>query len=249
MITCTGGEEGEIHDPDLVFEDAFPRLGEIRERELRAACAVLGVAELHLLGYRDSGMAGTSANDHPHAFANADLDEAATRVAALIRALRPRAIVTDNEHGGYGHPDHVMCHRVTVRAWGLAADPATPLAGKPWQMARLYVTAMVPNGWEEVLQLMRAEGLDTSQLEEILEWRRENVPPTPPDVIHAAIDVADYVEARRQALLCHRTQVPADSFFVNLPTRIARRAYATTYLRRLRPEPLDGERDDDFFPS
>src|SRR5215210_225354 len=81
VITCTGGEEGEIHDPDLVYEEAFPRLKEIRERELRAACEILGVSELRLLGYRDSGMAGTAANANPAAFANADLDEAGARVA------------------------------------------------------------------------------------------------------------------------------------------------------------------------
>src|SRR5947199_339877 len=84
VIVCTGGEEGEIHDPALAYEEAFPRLGAIRERELEAACHILGVAEVRLLGYRDSGMAGTAANAHPNAFVNADLDAAADRLAALI---------------------------------------------------------------------------------------------------------------------------------------------------------------------
>jgi LmbE family N-acetylglucosaminyl deacetylase len=100
VVICTGGEEGEIHDPDLVYEEAFPRLKEIRERELRAACEVLGVAELRLLGYRDSGMAGTEANAHPEAFANVDVDEAAGRVALIIRELRPRVIVIEPAGGG-----------------------------------------------------------------------------------------------------------------------------------------------------
>nr|MBA2448328.1 PIG-L family deacetylase [Chloroflexota bacterium] len=117
VITCTGGEEGEIVDPDLDYGEAFPRLAEIRERELRAACDVLGVAELRLLGYRDSGMAESAANANPAAFCNVDLDEAGGKVARLIRELRPRVVVTENDNGTYGHPDHVMCHRVTMRAW------------------------------------------------------------------------------------------------------------------------------------
>src|SRR5438045_3236518 len=86
VVICTRGEEGEIHDPDLDPEEAKPRLGDIREAELRAACKVLGVAELHLLGYRDSGMAGTPANQHPAAFCNADLDEAARPPGNIIPA-------------------------------------------------------------------------------------------------------------------------------------------------------------------
>src|SRR5215211_3856963 len=154
VITCTGGEEGEIVDPDLDYDEAFPRLAEIRERELRAACDVLGVAELRLLGYRDSGMAGSAANANPSAFCNADLDEAGGKVARLIRELRPTVVVTENDNGTYGHPDHVMCHRVTVRAWDLAGDPDAPVDGEPWQPARLYAMAAVTEGWDEIVQLM-----------------------------------------------------------------------------------------------
>jgi len=95
VITCTGGEEGEIHDPDLVYEEAFPRLAEIRERELRAACEILGVSELRLLGYRDSGMVDTEPNNHPDAFMRVDLDVAGARVAALIRDLKARGLLDD----------------------------------------------------------------------------------------------------------------------------------------------------------
>jgi LmbE family N-acetylglucosaminyl deacetylase len=249
VITCTGGEEGEIVDPELVYDEAFPRLNEIRERELRAACAVLGVAELRLLGYRDSGMAGTEANANPAAFANADLDEAAGKVAALIRELRPTVVVTDNENGTYGHPDHIMCHRVTVRAWDLAADPAAPVAGEPWRPARLYEMTPILEGWDEIVELMRQEGLDTGALEEIMERRRDRVPDASPSDVTAAIDVSDYADIQRQALLCHRTQIAPDGFFMGLPPRIRRRAFATAYLTRLRPAPAPGERDADLIPA
>ena len=249
VITCTGGEEGEIHDPDLVYEEAFPRLAEIRERELRAACKVLGVAELRLLGYRDSGMADSPANANSAAFANADLDEAAGKVAALIRELRPTVVVTENEDGAYGHPDHVTCHRVTVRAWELVGDPNAPIDGEPWQPARLYVMVPVFEGWEEIVELMRRDGLDTTRLEQIVERRHEWEPSPKPARVTAAIDVSAYAETQRAALLCHRTQIPADSFFVNFPPHILRRAFATAFLERLAPRPAEGERDDDLFPD
>jgi LmbE family N-acetylglucosaminyl deacetylase len=249
VITCTGGEEGEIHDPDLVYEEAFPRLGEIRERELRAACEVLGVSELRLLGYRDSGMAGTEANKHPDAFTNVDLDEAGGKVTTLIRELRPTVVVTENEDGSYGHPDHIMCHHVAVRGWELAGEPNAPIPGEPWQPPRLYVMTPVTEGWEEIVELMRREGLDTAPLEKMLERRRERESGPSPEEVTAAIDVSDYAAVQREALLRHRTQIPADSFFMNLPPSIRRRAFATAYLTRLQPRPTRGERDMDLFPS
>jgi LmbE family N-acetylglucosaminyl deacetylase len=249
VITCTGGEEGEIHDPDLVYEEAFPRLGEIRERELRAACEVLGVSELRLLGYRDSGMAGTEANRHPDAFTNVDLDEAGGEVAAVIRELRPTVVVTENADGSYGHPDHIMCHHVAVRGWELAGDLNAPISGEPWQSPRLYVMTPVTEGWEEIVELMRREGLDTAPLEKMLERRRERASGPSPGEVTAAIDVSDYADVQRRALLCHRTQIPADSFFMNLPPHVRRRAFATAYLTRLQPPPARGERDTDLFPS
>ncbi len=250
VVTCTGGEEGEIHDPDLVYEEAFPRLREIRERELRAACEILGVAELCLLGYRDSGMAGTEANNHPDAFMHVDLDAAGARVAAIIRELRPTVVVTENENGGYGHPDHIMCHRVAVRGYELAADPAAAVPGTPWRPARLYVMAPVFEGWEEVVAMMREDNLDTTEIEEMLARRDEwGIPIVSPEDVTAAIDVSDHVETQRAALMTHRTQIPADSFFVRFPLRIARRAFRTAYLTRLHPRPAPGERDADLFPE
>jgi N-acetyl-1-D-myo-inositol-2-amino-2-deoxy-alpha-D-glucopyranoside deacetylase len=252
VIVCTNGEEGEIHDPELVYDEAFPRLGEIRLRELAAACKMLSVAELRLLGYRDSGMAGTPANEHPAAFTNVDLEQAAGRVASLIRELRPRVVVTENEHGGYGHPDHIMCHRVTVRGWQLAVDPKAPLDGAPWRPERLYVMASVSDGWAKLPDLMRAEGVEPSQIERVermLERRRQSDRMVEAAAVTAAVDVSSYVEIQRAALLCHRTQIPQDSFVVTLPASVRRHAFATAYLARLEPAPFEGERDTDLLSS
>jgi LmbE family N-acetylglucosaminyl deacetylase len=248
VIACTGGEEGEIHDPSLVYAEAFPRLGEIRERELRAACRVLGVAEIRLLGYRDSGMAGSAANAHPNAFINADLNVAAERLASLMRQLQPRVVVTENEGGSYGHPDHQMCHRVTVRAWGHVADPAAPIVGEPWRPARLYALAPVLAGHEQVLRQLRQLGLDTAALESMLERRRDEQQGSQ-QAITASVDVSAYAEVQQAALLCHQTQIPADSLFMRLPPQIRRRAFATIHLVRLQPVPAPGERDADLVPS
>jgi LmbE family N-acetylglucosaminyl deacetylase len=249
VIVCTGGEEGAIHDPDLDYAEAFPRLAAIRERELRAACDLLGVAELRLLGYRDSGMAGSTANAHPDAFINADLDAAADRLAALVRALKPRVIVTENEDGTYGHPDHRMCHRVTVRAWERVADPFAPIHGTPWRPARLYAVAPIPAGHAEVLGKLRQLGLDVQDLESMLGRRPEDRSSGRRASVTASVDVSEYTETQLAALRCHRTQIPADSLFMRLPPPIRRRAFATAHLVRLQPVPAHGERDLDLMPS
>ena len=141
LVTCTGGEVGEIGDPTLATPDS---LAETRERELRAACEILGVDRLELLGYRDSGMAGMADNNHPDPFARADLDVAIGRLVLLVRRHRPHVLVTYDENGFYGHPDHVNANRVAVGAFARAGDPAAyPDQGlAPWQPAKLYYTAV-----------------------------------------------------------------------------------------------------------
>ena len=133
VVICTRGEEGEIRDPSLDPVADRPHLRAIRERELRQACALLGVAELRLLGYRDSGMPGTPANQHPDAFIQADPSEAAGRLVRIIRVLRPLVIVTEPPGGGYAHPDHIMCHQVSLAAFHAALEslhilPLNPVA-------------------------------------------------------------------------------------------------------------------------
>ncbi len=127
VVTCTGGEAGEnLAGIDLGDED----LPTHRRREMAAAIAALGVDEHVWLGYRDSGMVGTDDNDHPDSFHRADLDEAAARLAAILRRVRPDVVVSDDVHGTYGHPDHVKAHRVTVRAVGARRRPGCRRPGR-----------------------------------------------------------------------------------------------------------------------
>src|SRR5512136_1013163 len=121
LVCATRGEAGEISDPQLSTAE---HLGEVREQELRCACQKLGVDDLFFLGYRDSGMAGTPENQDPRALAMADEGEAVGKIVAHIRRERPEVVVTFDERGGYGHPDHMAIHRFAKAAFAAAADPA-----------------------------------------------------------------------------------------------------------------------------
>jgi N-acetyl-1-D-myo-inositol-2-amino-2-deoxy-alpha-D-glucopyranoside deacetylase len=142
LVTCTLGELGEIIPVGLAHlaADREDRLGKYRIGELAAACAALGVTDHRFLGgpgrWRDSGMMGTLGNSAPGCFWQADVDQAAAELAAVIREVRPQVMVSYDADGGYGHPDHIQAHRVALRAFGVAAAPAAGANG--WQVARFY---------------------------------------------------------------------------------------------------------------
>ncbi|MEI6044740.1 MAG: PIG-L family deacetylase, partial [Chloroflexota bacterium] len=145
LVTATRGEVGEVVDPDLDVagkEAISGKLGEVREEELKVAAEALGVSELRFLDYRDSGMVGTEDNKNPLAFYNANFDEAVRRVVKLIREFRPQVVTTYEPFGGYGHPDHVQVHRVSVAAFAAAGEPRlySELGLEAWQPQKLYYT-------------------------------------------------------------------------------------------------------------
>ena len=245
VVICTGGEEGEIRDPDMDPVADRSRLRELRTQEVKDACEILGVAELRMLGFRDSGMADTPANQHPEAFVNAERSEAACRLVRIIRELRPRVIVTEPPGGAYPHPDHIRCHEITMDAFEAAGDVgAFPEAGPPWQPDKLYGVAQVDDGaWEELMPRFVAAGFD-------MDWmkRRESHSRGPgPETATVALDVGSYSEEQRRALLAHRTQISPDSFFVSLPAELRRLAFATSYFVRLSPPCVPGEHEPDLL--
>ena len=245
VVICTGGEEGEIQDPDLDPVADRPRLRELREREVRDACAILGVAELRMLGYRDSGMQSTPANQHPEAFVNADRVEATGRLVRIIRELRPSVIVTEPPGGLYPHPDHVVCHEVSVEAFQAAGSAhAFPEAGPPWRVSKLYAIAQIDDGcWEDLLPAFTAAGIDMAWMKP--EPHRSRLPG--PETATVALDVRPYIERQRQALLAHRTQISQESFLVSLPPELRRRAFATAYFLRLSPPSAPDEHELDLL--
>lgn len=208
LVTCTLGEEGEIHVPALaqLAAAAADQLGGYRIAELTAACAALGVTDHRFLGgagrYRDSGMMGLPSNRHPRAFWSADLDAAARELVEVIREVRPQVVVTYDPDGFYGHPDHVQAHRVTMRACELAAaEGAGP--------AKIYWTALP----RSVLQAGMDEFSEAADNPFASVERVEDLPfGTPDDEITARIDAHRHADAKIAAMRAHATQIPADSW-------------------------------------
>jgi LmbE family N-acetylglucosaminyl deacetylase len=162
LVTCTGGEEGEIHDPSLDPAEAAPRLASIRAAELECALQALGdgAVVFHPLGYRDSGMMGTEPNARADAFWNADLDEATARLVEIVRDARPAAIVSYDSNGNYGHPDHINAYRIARAAFEAAGDPARyPDAGVPHTVAKRYEIAFSREHWFAIMEEMQSRGM------------------------------------------------------------------------------------------
>src|SRR5262249_23705302 len=152
------GEAGEISDPALATKE---NLGDVRRQETEEAMRILGTDRLAWLGYRDSGMAGTPENDDPRCFFRANVEEAVGRLVKLIREERPQAISSYDVNGTYGHPDHVMSHRVAQAAYWASGDPARfPEAGPAWRVAKLYEQVNPRSNVERIREVMRAGGLE-----------------------------------------------------------------------------------------
>jgi N-acetyl-1-D-myo-inositol-2-amino-2-deoxy-alpha-D-glucopyranoside deacetylase len=224
VVTCTGGEAGEnLAGADLGDEDLTTH----RRREMADAIAALGVHEHVWLGYRDSGMVGTDTNDHPGSFHRADLEEAATRLAAIVRRVRPDVVVSDDERGTYGHPDHVKANRVTVRAVELAADPDADVPGDPWQVAKRYVHTLTRSRLWEAHRTLTAEGLSSPFGDDDVASVDELPFGTPDEQLTTVVDVGPWLATKRAGLLAHRSQIGPDSFFLNTPDELASRIFGT----------------------
>ena len=224
LVCATKGEAGEISDPRLASSE---RLGEVREQELRCACRRLGVEELYFLDYRDSGMAGTPENKDPRALAQADFDEAVGKVVAHIRRERPDVVVTFDENGGYGHPDHIAIHFIAKAAFAAAADPGrykeqSEAGLQPHQASKLYFTAIPRRFFRSVVTKMEELGMEVPS--RYLE--RQDSFGLADDACTTDIDVQDFWDTKQQAVTCHATQLSADSIFATLPPEIMRELQA-----------------------
>lgn len=218
VVTCTGGEAGEnLAGIDLGGED----LPTHRRRELADALAELGVDEHRWLGYRDSGMMGTEDNTRADAFAAADVEEAARRLATLVRELRPHVVVSDDADGSYGHPDHVQANRVTVRAVELAADGTVDLGRPPWTVTKRYVHAIARERMIELHRTLLDAGLPSPFGDETVERVEELAFGVPGEQITTRVDVRDVLDRKRAALRAHRSQISEESFFLNTPDHLA----------------------------
>jgi N-acetyl-1-D-myo-inositol-2-amino-2-deoxy-alpha-D-glucopyranoside deacetylase len=202
LVCATRGEVGEA-PPGL---KGFPSVGEMREAELRCAAGILGLAGVHFLGYRDSGMPGSSDNNHPKALAGAPAGEVARATARLIRRLQPQVVITFDPIGGYRHPDHIAAHRAAVEAFRMASDPAYFTEdGTPYSPQKLYFHTF-PHGFiragVRILSLLgqdphhfgKNRDIDIASLAEV------DFP------IHAKINVRSVIGVKQQASACHSSQ-------------------------------------------
>jgi mycothiol conjugate amidase Mca len=228
-VTSTGGEHGEIVVPEMDTPENHARLAEIRRDEIARALAHLGPIEHHWLGYIDSGMMGTPENDGEGSFWQADQDEAAGRLVRLIRQTRPQVLVSYNDFGGYGHPDHLRAATTTKRAFESAGDPTAYPEHlreglEPWQPLKLYETVFDMSRREEMARIMEERGIpnwwtpDENESDEqragrealMTQMRDATGPRT------TSVDVTSALEAKQAAMREHVSQFAADSWFLAL---------------------------------
>jgi N-acetyl-1-D-myo-inositol-2-amino-2-deoxy-alpha-D-glucopyranoside deacetylase len=252
LVTCTLGEEGEVLVPELAHlaADQDDGLGQHRIGELATAMEALGVTDSRFLGgpgrYRDSGMMGLATNDRPDAFWQADVDEAAGHLVAVIRETRPQVLVTYDENGGYGHPDHIQAHRVAMRAVDLAADPGFG-DGVPWQVSKVYWCAVPLSWWRQSLRSLRESG-DTTTFEG-LDPEGELPFGTPDELVTTVIDAPEHVEGKLAAMRAHATQITVDGPFFALSNNLGNEVWSREAYQLVRstagaqPSPEDPETD------
>ncbi len=230
LATATRGEVGEIHNMDP--EAVRPRLGEIRTEELKAAGEILGADRIEFLGYRDSGMVDTADNKDPRSFHQSRLDEAAAKLAVLIRDERPDVVVTYAEDGVYGHPDHIKAHHVTNAALDLVEREG-------WAPKKLYYTAIPRSMMEEFMKQMPEEA------------QRQNtnmrIAGTPDELVTTRVDVHDYVDQKRKAFGAHVSQNDPNSWFATMASQIYEMAFGTEYYQLVRGKPGSSLPEDDLF--
>ncbi len=237
LLTCTLGEEGEVLVPELagLAVDQADQLGGYRVCELAAAMTELGVRDTRFLGgpgrWRDSGMMGTPANEHPRAFWGADPDEICAAAVEVIRDVRPHVLVTYDENGGYGHPDHIQAHRVAMAAFDAAADPDyRPDRGAAWSIAKAYWCAIPRSGLRAAVAAMREAGetfFDVVDADELPIG-------TPDELVTTAIDARDHLPAKLAAMRAHATQILVDGPLFALSNNIANKAFAVEHYQLVR---------------
>lgn len=239
LVTCTLGEEGEVLVPELehLAADRDDALGPHRVGELATAMEALGVTDHRFLGgpgrYRDSGMMGLPTNDRPDCFWQADLDEAALLLVEVIRETRPMVLVTYDENGGYGHPDHIKAHRVAMRALELAADPGAG-AGEPWQVEKVYWCAVPTSWWRQSLRTLRAAGDETTF--EGLDPDGELPFGTPDELVTTVVEAPEHVEAKLAAMRAHATQITVEGPFFALSNNLGNAVWSREAYQLVRGE-------------
>jgi N-acetyl-1-D-myo-inositol-2-amino-2-deoxy-alpha-D-glucopyranoside deacetylase len=235
LVTCTRGEEGEILVPELSHLSSTKEdlLGQHREIELANAMRALGIKDFRFLGgsttkYRDSGMIGSEPNNRPDVFWQADVDSAAKILVDVIEEVKPHILITYDEIGGYGHPDHIQAHRVAMRASELAT----------WQIQKIYWNTMPKSVIAKGMEKMKEIGSDFFGAESV-----DDIPFAKDDeFVTTLIDGADYVELKMEAMKAHETQISLDGPFFALSNNLGMKIWGDEYytlVKGVKSEPFD----------
>lgn len=240
LVTCTRGEEGEVLVPELehLASSREDKLGPHREIELRDAMVALGVTDFRFLGaptrqWRDSGMMGSEPNNRTDNFWNADIDEAAESLVTVILEIKPHVMVTYDEIGGYGHPDHIQAHRVAMRAAELARE-------RGWNIQKIYWNTIPRSIIEQGIEAMKGTGNQFFGVE-----KAEDFPFAQPDeLVTTVINGEEYVEKKMAAMRAHPTQIAVDGPFFALSDNLGFKVWGLEFYRLVYGEPA-GERNAD----
>ena len=247
LVTCTRGEEGEVLVSELasLASDKDDKLGEHREIELKDAMVELGIKDFRFLGapskkWRDSGMMGTPANDRGDVFWQADLDEASNELVKIILEIKPQVLITYDEFGGYGHPDHIKAHRVAMRAAELATNQG-------WQVNKIYWNTMPRSVIQMGIEKMKEVGSDFFGAESA-----DDLPFAKPDeLVSTVVNAPEYVPAKLAAMKAHATQISVDGPFFALSNNLGLSVWGDEYYTLVKGEkaaPFDANgRELDIF--
>ena len=244
LVTCTRGEEGEVLTPELIHlaSSATDKLGEHRETELANAMQALGIKDFRFLAqgegkYRDSGMMGTEQNNRPDVFWQADLEVASDYLVQVIEEVKPHILITYDEIGGYGHPDHIQAHRVAMRA----SEKSN------WKIQKIYWNTMPKSVLAESMAKMKELGSDFFGAESV-----DDLPFAKDDsFVTTLIDGNAFVEAKLAAMRAHHTQIALDGPFFALSNNLGLQVWGHEYYTLVKGEksaPLDTSgRESDLF--
>jgi len=227
VVTCTGGERGSILNPNMDRPEVLANISEIRRNEMDRAREILGVRQ-DWLGFVDSGWPeGDPPPPLPEGcFATVPVEDAAEPLVRLIRSFRPHVVTTYDENGGYPHPDHVMCHLVTARAWQTAGDPAAyPGRSEPWQPLKLYYHHSFNRQRLIALhEAMLERGLESPYAERLEQWKPD---PERERRVTTRVPCAEYFAVRDRALIAHATQIDPAGWWFGVPLEVQQEVWPT----------------------
>jgi mycothiol S-conjugate amidase len=246
LVTATGGEAGDILNPEMDRPEIVENLKAVREAELAEAAKIQGYQEVILLGYRDSGMPGSEDNSNPLAFCNQPVEEILERVVRIVRREQPDVVLGYDAHEFYPHPDHLRVHDISMQLFDAAADPHRfPESGDPWEIKKLYSPQIFPMRKLILIDEAMRERTGASPYAEWIE-RLGDRPDNSLGGHWTRVDVTGYVEQGRDALRAHRTQIDPASAWFQAPSELVEEIYPWEDFELMATR-VPPSHDDDLF--